>query len=113
MVRTTDATGVNFQQQIVEYFLEGCKPRAEFRIGMEVEHLCVRLSDGARLPYFGDEESVLAVLQHLLDTRGGVPVAQDGNTIGIQADWGDVTLEPGGQIEWASPPCRRLSNLIE
>lgn len=97
----------------VDYFLAGCKPRSEFRVGMEIEHMCIRKTDGERIPYAGDRASVVGILEGLLAARGGMPMEVDGQLVGISADWGQVSLEPGGQIEWSSPPCRELSQLLE
>lgn len=95
----------------VEYFIQGCKPVDQFRIGMEVEHFCIRTVDGIRIPYDGEYASVTAVLTSLLEDWGGEAIRQDGNLIGILAPWGKVTLEPGGQIEWSSPPCQSVDDL--
>ena len=87
------------------------KPRAEHLVGMEVEHICVRVRDGHRIAYAGDE-SVLTILQALRERLGGERVDVDGHWLELRGEWGKITLEPGNQIEWSSPPRPTCSDLI-
>ena len=93
------------------YFREGCKDRRKLRIGMEVEHLCVNEHDGSRIPYTGKQSSIESILDSLLNVRAGEPILEKGNIIGIRSKGGNITLEPGGQIEWSSPACADLLEL--
>lgn len=101
------------QQQFVEYFRSGFKPRDQFRIGMEAEYLCRRAADGQRIAYEGDPASVLALLQDLQEEMKGEPITVEGRLVGLRSPQGNITLEPGGQIEWSSPPFQTLTELLE
>lgn len=99
------------RSDFIDYYLEGCKPREEWLVGMEVEKSGVDARTGLALPYEGAPASVRAVLDAYLALRGGSPVFEGRNPIGIAGDWGTISLEPGGQIEWSSPPVPRLDLL--
>jgi len=91
-------------------FLAGATPRADWRIGMELEKLG-RTADGRPLPYDSARASVRSVLELIRERRGGDPVFEGDHLIGIDAPWGAISLEPGGQVEWSSRPHLRLSDL--
>ncbi len=99
------------RDSLLGYFLAGAVPRSEWKIGVEVEKLGRRAADGLPLVYAGVEPSVRAVLGFLLDERGGDPVYEADNLIGVDAPWGTLSLEPGGQLEWSSRPRAALSEL--
>jgi glutamate--cysteine ligase len=93
------------------YFLDGAKPRAEWRVGLELEKMGRSAADGRPLPYDAPGPSVRKVLESLRERRGGEPVCEGPHLIGLTAPWGAMSLEPGGQVEWSSPPKRSLAEL--
>lgn len=102
------------QRYASRYYRRTAKPRSMHRVGIETEHLCVRKSDGVRLPYeSADGPCVRHILETILRQYGGQPVESGGALVGVQADWGAISLEPGGQIEWASPPTTTLAELLD
>ncbi len=96
---------------LLDYFLRAAVPRPAWRVGLEVEKMGRRLSDGRPIPYDGEAPTVRAVLDFIQERRGGQLVLEDGCPIGIDAPWGSISLEPGGQVEWSSPPYRELARL--
>jgi glutamate--cysteine ligase len=66
---------------------------------------------GKPLPYEGEEASVKGVLEFILRERGGDPVYEGDHLIGVEGDWGALSLEPGGQVEWSARPARDLATL--
>ena len=90
--------------RLLDYFLEGAAPRSAWKVGMEIEKMGRRAADGAPLPHDGEGPTVRAVLESILEQRGGRPVKEAGRLIGIDAPWGEISLEPGGQVEWSSRP---------
>jgi glutamate--cysteine ligase len=54
---------------------------------------------------------VCKVLEFLQQRRGGEPVLEGEHLIGLNGGWGGISLEPGGQVEWSSPPKRSLTEL--
>jgi len=95
---------------MLEYFIEGAVPRRHWRIGMELEKMG-RDSAGQPIPYDGPGPSVRKVVEFIRERRGGDPLFEGSNVIGLDAPWGSITLEPGGQVEWSSRPAANLSEL--
>jgi len=105
------APGALNRQKLVEYFLEARRPRDQWLVGMEVEKLGRDAATGLPIPYEGAEASVRRVLEHYLEVRSGDPIYEGDHLVGIAGEWGTISLEPGGQVEWSSPPCRDLDLL--
>jgi glutamate--cysteine ligase len=99
------------RKKIVEYFLEACRPRAEWLVGMEVEKLGRDGATGRPLPYEGPGPSVRRILETYHDLRGGDAVYEGDHLVGMAGTWGTLSLEPGGQVEWSSPPVPDLDKL--
>lgn len=99
------------RDRLLDYFLQAAKPRSEWRVGMEVERLARDAATDLPLPYEGEGPSVRKVLEFYLAERPGAPIWEAHYLIGIDAPWGNITLEPGGQIEWSSRPYRSLDEL--
>ena len=99
--------------ELLRYFLDACTPRERWRLGMEFEKMGVEASTGRRIPYQGSDASVRSFLQYYLDRRGGDPVYEGENLIGLDGSWGTISLEPGGQVEWSSRPCPDLTRLAD
>jgi glutamate--cysteine ligase len=100
------------REKLRSFFLQAAKPREQWLVGMEVEKLG-RTHDGRPIPFSGQRASVLETLQHILAKRGGQPVCEAEHLIGIDAPWGAISLEPGGQVEWSSRPHASLDGLRE
>jgi glutamate--cysteine ligase len=101
------------RELLLGYFEEAFTPRSEWQVGMEFEAMGVDAATGVRIPYNGSKASVRSCLQHYLESRGGDPVFEGENLIGIDGGWGAITLEPGGQVEWSSTPQADLGLLSE
>ncbi len=81
-------------------FTEACKPRGEWRIGPEMEKFGLIEATRRPLPYLG-EQSVLHVLEYLVEHHGWVPEREHdgGPIIALMRGGASITLEPGGQLE--------------
>jgi glutamate--cysteine ligase len=99
------------RESLYGYFLGGAAERDEWKLGMEVEKLGRDAGSGRPIPYDGQGASVRSVLELLRDERGGDPVFEADNLIGLDAPWGGISLEPGGQVEWSSRPQSDLAAL--
>ncbi|MDX1785896.1 MAG: glutamate-cysteine ligase family protein, partial [Roseovarius sp.] len=93
--------------QLAEYLADGCKPKADWRIGTEHEKFGYCKDTHRPIPYAG-ERSVLAVLEGLRDQHGWAPVLEEGNLIGLEKDGANVSLEPGGQLELSGAPLETI-----
>jgi len=96
---------------LLDYFLQAATPREQWQVGMELEKLGRNAATGLPLPYEGEDPSVLGVIEFIRAERGGDPILEADKTIGIDAPWGAISLEPGGQVEWSSRPAKSLGEL--
>jgi glutamate--cysteine ligase len=99
------------RRQLLDYLLRGAKPREAWQVGMELEKMGRTADGGLPIPFDGEGPSVLKVLEFFLLHRGGDPVYEADNLIGVDAPWGAISLEPGGQVEWSSRPQATLADL--
>ena len=96
--------------QLADYFRQAFRPRDEWMVGIEVETM--GRDAGLRpLVYEAKGASVRGVIEAYAARRGGALVFEGDRPVGIDAAWGGITLEPGGQVEWSSRPARDLSEL--
>ncbi len=93
-------------RQLLGYFLGAAKPRVAFRVGIEHEKLALR-SEGTAVPYEGS--AGIAELFRRLESGGWTPVKSEGHTIALHRGNEGITLEPGGQVEFAGPPLATAS----
>ena len=102
-----DAEPLESTDQLIEHFLRGAKPREDFRIGTEYEQIAVDRETGRAIPFDGPR-GVERLLQTLADRCGWDPQEEEGRIIGLSRPGGEITLEPGGQIELSGRPCETL-----
>jgi glutamate--cysteine ligase len=94
-------------EQMAEYLAEGCKPKADWRIGTEHEKFGYCKDKLLPLPYDGPR-SIKAMLEGLRDRFGWAPVLEGGNIIGLVKDGANISLEPGGQLELSGAPLETI-----
>jgi glutamate--cysteine ligase len=99
------------RRQLLDYLLMGAKPRERWQVGMEVEKMGRESDGGLPVPFEGEGPSIRQVLDYILLQRGGDPVYEADKLIGVDAPWGAISLEPGGQVEWSSRPQKTLDDL--
>lgn len=98
---------IEHYEQMVQYLADGCKPKADWRIGTEHEKFGYCKDSLKPLPYAG-ERSIEAVLGGLRDRFGWAPVVEGGNLIGLEKDGANVSLEPGGALELSGAPLETI-----
>ena len=95
------------KRQLVAYLAEGCKPRADWRIGTEHEKFIFRQSDRRPIAYEG-EDGIRVILEKL-QRYGWTPVLDGDNIVGLSdAGGGAISLEPGGQFELSGAPLETI-----
>ena len=94
-------------EQMAQYLADGCKPKADWRIGTEHEKFGYCKDSLKPLPYAG-ERSIEAVLGGLRDRFGWAPVVEGGKLIGLTKDGANVSLEPGGALELSGAPLETI-----
>jgi glutamate--cysteine ligase len=86
--------------QFREYILAGAKPREQWRCGAELELLGFTNKDLLRL----NHEQITFAIEKLADDPSRL-TTDDGVLAGAQlAEGGNLTVEPGGQLEYSSAP---------
>ncbi len=100
-----DMTPLGTRDELVAWFEQGCKPKAEFRIGTEHEKFPFLIESRRPVPYEGNRgiRRLLEGMQHLL---GWEPINEGNNIIGLAdvTGGGAISLEPGGQFELSGAP---------
>ncbi len=103
----TNHQPIESRAQLVNYFEDGGKEKADWRIGTEHEKFVFRCDDYSPLPYVGNP-GVRDILKGL-EGYGWQPVLEDNNVIALTNDVGaSISLEPGGQLELSGAPLETL-----
>jgi glutamate--cysteine ligase len=84
--------------QLADLLDQGCKPKADWRIGTEHEKFGWLTDTRKPLPYDGDR-SIRALFDGLVSQHGWTPVREGDNIIGVTRGQANISLEPGGQFE--------------
>src|SRR5215471_20459630 len=100
-----DAAPIEKLDQLVEHIARGAKPRSAWRLGTEYEKVAVDPQTARAVPYSGSR-GIEALLKGLADRFGWEPHEEEGRIIALgRSGCGDITLEPGGQVELSGRPC--------
>ncbi len=94
------------KSQMIQHLADGCKPKADWRIGTEHEKIGYNLKTLKPLPYEGDT-GILAMLEGL-KRFDWEPVVENGFLIALKRDGASVSLEPGGQFELSGAPLESI-----
>jgi len=89
-------------EQLVGYFEQSCKPRADWRIGTEYEKVAVWAANGHAVPF---TDGIEVILKGLADQFGWEPIVEAGRVIALHGSGASITLEPGGQLELSGEVC--------
>lgn len=96
---------------LVNDMASGCKPRGDFRIGIEYERFAYDISRGAALSYDGTP-GIRQLLEIFAARHGWTAHSEDGHLIALQQGGATITLEPGGQVEFSGAPHITLADVI-
>src|SRR5947208_1789763 len=104
-----DLTPIESRDELVAWFAEGAKPKAQWRAGTEHEKFAFTTDTHAPVPYEGRRSirSLLVGMQHLL---GWEPITDGGNIIGLAdvTGGGATSLEPGVQFDLSGAPLQTI-----
>jgi len=102
---------IESQQELAAYLEEGCKPRADWRIGTEHEKFGFHQADLSPVFYDGPA-GIAALLNEMAARFGWEPILEDGNVVALKDPdcdaGGSITLEPGGQFELSGAPLKTI-----
>jgi glutamate--cysteine ligase len=104
-----DLTPIESRDELVAWFAEGAKPKAQWRAGTEHEKFAFMAETHEPVPYEGRRSirSLLVGMQHL---TGWEPITDKDNIIGLAdvTGGGAISLEPGGQFELSGAPLQTV-----
>ncbi|PZP55652.1 MAG: glutamate--cysteine ligase [Micavibrio aeruginosavorus] len=95
---------------LVNDMASGCKPRSQWKVGIEHEQFLFRQDNEEPLPYEGSP-GIRQVLENFADDYGWQGIKKNGNLIELRRDGASITLEPGGQIELSGAPYKNLQGV--
>jgi len=99
------------KQRLINYIKNGEKKENNFKIGLEIEHFILERDDLSAVPYFGDR-GIETILRGL--TGGDWEEVYEGDyLLGLKGKTGNISLEPGGQIEFSSFPYNDITSIGE
>ncbi len=98
---------IEHHDQLAGYLADGCKPKADWRIGTEHEKFGYCKETLTPLPYEGTC-SILSILEGLRDRYGWGELKEAGKLIGLQKEGANISLEPGGQLELSGAPLETI-----
>ncbi len=96
--------------QLCEYFFKNFKNKSEFKIGVEFEKLGVNSKNFQAIGYSG-EAGVLEFLKRLRFQDDYREITENNNVLGLIGPKGNVTLEPGSQLEYSTQPFKSLKDI--
>jgi glutamate--cysteine ligase len=96
------------ESDLIDYFREGAKPRAEWRVGAEFEKFAVARVSGKQIGFDAGIEHVL----HALATHFAWEPHYEADRLTTLTRGGStISVEPGGQLELSTAPSTRLAEL--
>jgi glutamate--cysteine ligase len=95
---------------LVNDMAAGCKPKADWRVGIEHEQFLYHKTDRKPLPYDG-KPGIKQVLERLSQRYGWTPKTANGHLIALEKDGHNISLEPGGQFEFSSAPLKTAADV--
>jgi glutamate--cysteine ligase len=94
---------------LAELLAKGAKPRAEWKAGLEIELLAFPRAEPRRAAGY---EPLHDALVDLRDRFGFEPEHElGGHLVGLKGEGESISLEPGGQLEYATAPYATLRQL--
>jgi glutamate--cysteine ligase len=95
---------------LVNYFHAGAKPRDQWRVGAEFEKFLLDRDTG-RMVSHDEPGGIGEVLKSLAERFGWTPLSTGSRLVLLGRDGANVSLEPGGQVEFSTPPLLSLTEL--
>ena len=94
----------------LDYFHAGGKPRELWRVGAEFEKFALDRRTGRAITY-GEPGGVRDILQTLARRFGWQPRHEGDSLTSLSREGCVISLEPGGQVEFSTPPLRNLGDM--
>lgn len=96
---------------LIQSFSKGCKPREQWRIGLEHEQFAFTAEDGKPLSYAGSP-GIRLFLEEMARRFDWSPKYEGEHIIALVRDGYSLTLEPAGQIELSGAPHSTIAGMV-
>lgn len=96
----------NKLEKVLGIIKQGEKNTGKLRMGLEFEHIVVNQNTFETINYY-EEKGIQEILKKMLE-KGYNPIYEGEYLVGLEMDYGVITLEPGGQLELSIRPCEEL-----
>jgi glutamate--cysteine ligase len=96
-------------QTLIDDLASGCKPKDQFRIGLEHEQFAYNIETDKPLSYDG-KPGILQLLEAFSEAYGWKKITDHGHVIALKNGGDYITLEPGGQFEYSGAPMLSVSD---
>lgn len=97
---------------LADFFYKSFKPKSNFKIGIEFEKLGVCADTSHAIKYF-DKNGAVEFLKRIKLSDDFRATSENGYILGLKGEKGDVTIEPGSQIEFSTKPFKSLKQAEE
>ena len=110
----SDETPIASRDELVSWFVAGCKPPSDYRLGTEHEKFPFYRGDLSPVPYDGRPDrgagGIRSLLEGMQAKTGWSPIEDAGSLIGLfdENGGGAISLEPGGQFELSGAPLETI-----
>ncbi len=98
-------------QSLIDDLAAGCKPKDQWRIGVEHEQFAFDKKTLAPLPYDGKKACIRKLLETFAAGHDWKIKFENGNPIALEKNGMIVSLEPGGQFEYSGSPLSTLTQV--
>ncbi len=95
---------------LYHYFHTGSKPRVDWRIGVEFEKKVMRYANGQPVS-FDESDGIEVILSKLAERFHWEPHFENGRLTTLTRQSMTISLEPGGQLEFATSPVTHLGEV--
>ncbi len=99
----------SIKEQLIRVLKNGEKSPEDVKLGIEIEHLVVRRGSFQSVTYY-EPQGIETLLGKLKD-KGYLGKYEGGYLVGLSKGEMEVTLEPGGQLEFSTRPCIHLAHI--
>ncbi|WP_370931142.1 glutamate--cysteine ligase [Bartonella sp. DGB1] len=105
----TNAQKISNINDLIDYFVEGCKVKSDLKVGTEHEKILFNPDNLTPLPYEGDN-GIAVILEKMADKLKWQKIIDNGNLIGLYdpMTMAAISLEPGGQFELSGAPLENI-----
>ncbi len=95
-------------RQIKDLYESGCKPKSDFKIGLEYERVPIKADSGHSASYYS-QNGICNFLRKFAKEENWDYITDNLEIIGLKQGHDTITLEPGCQVEFSLEPQKNIS----